>query len=112
MIFTVELPVPPSTNRLYLKGRIKTDKYRSWRKNAILAIYAQVPTAKRITGKVQVGIFLPRKCRLDCDNTAKATLDALVDSQRIDDDRNVMSVHIQKSYDSAKMLVVVEDWTT
>lgn len=110
MSFSVELDPPPSANTLYLyapKGRVKAPHYRAWRKKAVLEIYAQVPAAQRIPGKVNVLIELPIQTRSDVDNNCKAILDALVDSQRIDDDRNVVKVEAQKTIVGRRARVTV-----
>ena len=96
MSFIVELPVPPPLNNAYVnvrgRGRIKSVPYRAWRRAAVLSIFAQVPAALRIGGPVEVFISLPAKMRGDVDGRIKAVLDALVDSNRIDDDRYVLAV--------------------
>ncbi len=111
--FVVNLTVPPSVNQIFrnvsavertlaeakgkkLYGRKKTKEYVAWRKTAILEIFAQVPAAKRIAGAVNVTILLPQTTQADVDNLIKPILDALVDSRRIDDDRNVWRIEIEK----------------
>ncbi len=101
MSFSVTLPLPPSTNRLFFnargkggRGRIKTALYRRWSNNAVLSIFAQVPAAKRIGGAVSLSICVPSGMRGDIDNRLKATIDALVKSNRIDDDKHVHSITI------------------
>ena len=113
MTFHVELPMPPSANALFFnragKGRVKTTTYRDWRKNAVLAIYAQVRADRRVAGAVSVHIALPFKCRLDVDNTIKPILDALVGSNRIDDDANVREVTASKQHDLKIAVVTVSE---
>lgn len=98
--FDVEIPMPPSLNGAYANvagvGRVKVTKYRQWRVAAELIIRASIPNAKRIAGKVNVHILLPLKMRGDCDNRIKPVLDALVASDRIDDDRNIQWVSARK----------------
>jgi Holliday junction resolvase RusA-like endonuclease len=111
-MFIVVLPVPPSVNNSYRnvegKGRAKTKRYRDWRKNAVLAIYAQVRADRRVGGPIRVEIDLPRTCRLDIDNAIKPLLDALVDSRRIDDDRHVAELAVMRRRVEAEARVVVE----
>ncbi len=98
--FDVELPLPPSLNGAYANvrgvGRVKVSTYRQWQHAAIAMIRVSVPSAKRISGKISVSILLPEKMRGDVDNRIKPILDALVQSQRIDDDRNVVMVSAAK----------------
>lgn len=111
MSFSVELEPPPPLNNCYInvrgRGRTKSPRYRAWRQQAILSIYAQVPANLRITGPVVVFIALPKKTRSDADNNIKPILDALVDSRRIDDDRHVVSVTASKTHDKPTALVRV-----
>lgn len=46
----------------------------------------------------------------DVDNLAKAVIDALVDSKRIDDDRNVVSLDLEKVWveSQAGVLVIIK----
>lgn len=111
MAFSVEIPPPPSVNHAFRNvrgvGRVKTDAYKSWRKLAASLIWAAVRADQRIGGQIIVGIDLPSKTRGDIDNRIKAILDALVDSGRIDDDRNVVELHVGRSRDADTALVVV-----
>jgi len=113
MIFTVILPLPPSANRLFAnvpgKGRVKTRAYKNWRKAAILTIFAQVRADRRIGGPVDLEICVPDGMRGDLDNRLKAAIDALVASNRIDDDRHVHSILIVRGgADAGTVLVKVE----
>lgn len=98
MTFTVTLPLPPSANKLFAnvpgKGRVKTKAYARWRRNAILAIFAQVRADRRVGGPVSLSLCVPSGMRGDLDNRLKAAIDALVASNRIDDDKHVQSILI------------------
>lgn len=98
MSFSVTLPLPPSANKLFAnvpgKGRVKTKAYKLWRKNAVLSIFAQVRADRRIGGPVGLTLCVPRGMRGDLDNRLKAAIDALVASNRIDDDEHVQSILI------------------
>lgn len=110
MTFSVEIPVPPSVNNAYgngKKGRYKKPASVAWSNEAVQEIWRQVPAGHRIGGKVIVYIALPEKMAGDCDNRIKPILDALVASQRIDDDRNVHAVTASKTHDKATALVRV-----
>lgn len=111
-MFHVKLPPPPSVNRAFRnvpgKGRVKTRDYRIWRQAAVLSIYAQVRADQRIAGNVSVTIGLPVTLRGDIDNRIKGLLDALVASNRIDDDRFVTTITIRKNVVGKEALVWVE----
>ena len=101
MSFSVVLPLPPSANASYRnvpgKGRAKTWAYKLWRNNAVLSIFAQVRADKRVPGRCAITIEIPSSTRLDLDNALKPILDALVKSNRIDDDRHVWAIHATRS---------------
>ena len=99
--FDVELPLPPTMNTAYVnvpgKGRVKASGYSSWQTAAVAMIRVAIPIAKRIAGPIAVSILLPQKLNGDVDNRIKGVLDALVQSGRIDDDRNVIKVSAEKA---------------
>lgn len=112
MTFHVELPMPPSSNKLFAnvpgKGRVKTKAYTRWRRNAVLTIFAQVRADRRIGGPVALSICVPTGMRGDLDNRLKSTIDALVASNRIDDDKHVQSIFILRGgADAGTVLVKV-----
>lgn len=111
MTFVVELPMPPSLNNAFRnvpgKGRVKTDRYAAWHRDAVIAIFAQVRADRRVPGRVCVRIDLPEACRMDIDNAIKPLLDALVASRRIDDDRHVTVLEVGKVRPQATALVEV-----
>lgn len=83
------LPLPPSTNNLYVnvpgKGRAKSAAYRKWLKAAggVLASFSGV----HVPSPVAVHILVHGKCdRRDGDNFFKATLDAVKAAGLIEDD--------------------------
>jgi Holliday junction resolvase RusA-like endonuclease len=104
--------MPPSANKLFAnrpgKGRVKTKAYRNWRKAAILTIFAQVRADRRIGGPVGLSICVPTGMRGDLDNRLKSLIDALVASNRIDDDKHVQSIVILRGgADAGTVLVKV-----
>lgn len=118
MTFSLVLPLPPSANASYRnvsgKGRAKTKAYKNWRTDAVKSIWAQVRADKRVGGPTAVTIYIPVGCALDLDNTIKPILDALVQSRRIDDDRNVWSILAFRSTDdkgNARIIVDAEHLT-
>ncbi len=98
--FDFWLPLPPSLNNAYFnakgRGRVMSTAYRNWKAEAIWAISNAVSLGQAIHGPVCVAIALPEKMRGDVDNRIKPILDALVASERIDDDRNVIEVSAGK----------------
>jgi len=99
MTFTVRLPVPPSTNALFVtfkqRGgieRAKTKTYKAWIEAAGWAINTQRP--QPIKGRVQMRIRVPRNNRRDLDNHLKALLDLCVGHSLIEDDRKIEDLHI------------------
>lgn len=110
--FDFKVLPPPSVNRAFRnvpgKGRVKTRDYRVWRTNAVKAIWAQVRADHRIAGNVAVTVHLPEKMRGDIDNRIKGILDALVQSQRIDDDRHVTALTVRRSSPLKEAIIWVE----
>ena len=101
MIFSVILPMPPTTNNLFVnvgKSRKPSEQYVAWMRNAILETFAQVPAANRIGGLITITMQVPAKTPGDIDNRIKAAVDCLVKSRRIDDDKNVWSITITRSH--------------
>jgi Holliday junction resolvase RusA-like endonuclease len=91
------LPIPPSTNNLYLnarRGRVIAPDYRQWKATAGKALTAA--KVAPVHGNVDVSIQVPRNNRRDVDNYAKAVLDLLVSHRVIDDDRHIQALHIAK----------------
>lgn len=102
MSFSLDLPIPPSTNGLFRNAgrgdnthkRIKTKKYRDWIDAATFALIRQGRPAK-IEGPVRLAILVERKRKnSDISNRIKALEDFLVSQQLIDDDKNVQSLSI------------------
>jgi Holliday junction resolvase RusA-like endonuclease len=99
-MFTVRLPVPPSTNELFVtfrqRGgieRAKTKTYKAWIEAAGWALNVQRP--QPIKGHVSLDISVPLNRRRDLDNHLKALLDLLVGHSLIEDDRKVDDLRIQ-----------------
>ena len=104
------LPTPPSTNNLFVnvkgRGRVKTDRYRSWLRAAGNELRAQKP--RKVAGPVAVSIEVGPDKRRDLDNYSKAVLDLLVMCGAIDDDSNVMDLRLGKrDRDNGTVLVMV-----
>lgn len=92
---TFLMPFPPSVNGLYRNaafgGRVKTEAYKAWQKEAGWTIKTQFP--KPMTGKVCLTIraVKPDKRKRDIMNLEKAITDLLVDMGIIEDDSLVQS---------------------
>jgi crossover junction endodeoxyribonuclease RusA len=87
-VTTFDLPLPISTNALFLnkkgKGRIKTQKYRAWIEEAGWEIKRQhVPS---FNGPVSLAYELSTKSRMDLPNCEKGVTDLLVAMGIIPDD--------------------------
>mgnify|MGYP006935480895 CR=1 FL=1 len=111
MSFT--LPVPPTLNHMYAnvpgRGRVKSRRYTAWRSLAVGLILVQAKGGVRMGGKIAVTINLPSKILGDIDNRVKPILDALVTSGRIDDDRHVQRITVEKTRTEADVLVSIEE---
>ena len=94
--YGLDLPYPPSVNRLWrqFRGRtLKSAVYRDWTKEAALRV-GQVET---IVGPFEV-IFeaqRPDNRRRDLDNLPKAMMDCLTDCKVIEDDSLCQSLTIR-----------------
>lgn len=100
MIKLTKIPTPPSTNTLFAnipgKGRIKSDRYRTWRNAAGWEVQAQKPA--RIKGPVHLTYtYEEGATRADLGNLEKAATDMLVDLGIIDGDgpKVVRSIKLQ-----------------
>lgn len=92
------LPYPPSTNTLFANvkgGRVKSEGYQRWLRNAGNAIIEQ--GRRKMPGNVTLSIAVvrPDKRRRDLDNCLKAVIDLLVSMAVIDDDSLVQKISIQ-----------------
>jgi Holliday junction resolvase RusA-like endonuclease len=105
--FTVQIPVPPSVNGMYRnvagKGRVLTKAAKRWKAGTARFIQGQVRPSQRIGGAVDVLVELPAKMAGDVDNRLKVSLDTLVLSGRIDDDKHVRQVIARRADDLTDM---------
>jgi Holliday junction resolvase RusA-like endonuclease len=76
---TYNLPVPPSTNNLFLNakhgGRVPTPEYRAWQEEAGWLLQAQKP--KLVPHPFRIDIKMSENANIDCDNALKAPIDLL-----------------------------------
>lgn len=79
----MSLPVPPSTNALFVqrgRKRVRSKEYRAWYE------LAQYFCEGAVEGPVAVHICVPENKRRDIDNYAKPVLDLLVKQGVIEND--------------------------
>jgi len=93
---TVELPIPPSVNALWFnapgRGRVRTDEYRAWLKEAGWLLKEQ--RVVRIPGTVglQLLVGIPKRRRRDLDNTLKPLGDLLQSNGIVRNDNDIVEV--------------------
>lgn len=111
MSFTVELLPPPSLNEAFKnagpKGRVKTISYKRWGLYAAAVIKTRVALADRVRGPFFVAINLPRTMKGDIDNRIKGIVDALVVSERVDDDKFMDELHVCRRADQEFAVIIV-----
>ena len=106
----LRLPLPPSTNNLYItrgKKRVISPKYRAWRDDAGWALIEQKP--KPVIGDFDLWLYVewPDKRRRDIDNSVKACLDLLVSHKLVDDDSRCQALHVYRSIQGKECVVRV-----
>lgn len=90
---SLELPMPPSTNKIWRRTRTgmhKSPAYLDWQMEAGWRLRAQRPAS--IAGPVVIALACERDClaSADIDNRVKALFDLLVEHRVIQDDRHVV----------------------
>jgi len=83
---------PISVNQCWQGRRFKTKKYKDWREEFCWLLISK--KIKKIKGDVDVKViyYIKHYKTSDVDNFNKATLDALVESRVIEDDRFVQKI--------------------
>ena len=111
-LVNLALPLPPSVNSLYrnrtkqeiangqamgiaLRGRARTERYRTWARAAGNALMAAKPG--RIEGRYDLTITIGETARLDLGNAEKALSDLLQKCGVIEDDRKANRIHLERS---------------
>jgi len=103
MSFTLRLPIPPSTNKLFgyrRGGRYRTAAYDKWREEAGWSVKQMKPKPTPVSGDFEIYIEVPRG-RTDLDNHLKSTLDFLGWMRLTPDDRFCCEIHIRFVKDMA-----------
>jgi Holliday junction resolvase RusA-like endonuclease len=111
----IELPMPPSTNNLFLNvrgGRVLAPKYRMWRAAAEILARSQV-RSRRIAGpyRLEVRLCRPDRRRRDASNYIKACEDLLVSLGITDDDSQCQFVSAEWVATGPQCLVIVSEAT-
>ena len=100
--FTLKLPLPPSANTLFRNvrgvGRVKTKVYHEWLKAAEADLWRQKPKGgyPAHARDFEIIVCIPANTRGDCDNRAKAAIDALVKWSLIADDRYAVATTVRR----------------
>ncbi len=109
------LPMPPSTNGLFVNGKYRrtiSQKYEAWRNEALVEVLRQKPPP--IKGEVLVSMEFedPKtKRRTDLDNRLKAPIDLLVYFGIIEKDDNsiVREVRAKWSAEVEGVRITIQD---
>lgn len=110
----VALPMPPSTNNMFVnvagKGRVRSQEYKGWAKAAGWIVKAQRIRKFDVPVTVRIEVNNPRGLGFDIDNRIKAVLDILVSTEVIVDDsaKWVRGIEIKVMDSGAECVVVVE----
>jgi len=107
----LELPLAPSTNRLWKVGRggrmYRSPEYMAWLEEAGWMVKAQ--TKNQIFGQyiVHISATKPDKRRRDLDNLLKSTSDLLVKTKVVEDDSECKAIAAEWGENSVPMVVTV-----
>lgn len=90
---TLDLPIPPSVNRIWRmsarKNVYRSEKYVKWLKDADALVMAKRQLPKQsMAGHFEVEILIDQSTRGDGDNRIKAVLDYLQSREIITDDKD------------------------
>ena len=90
------MPYPPSTNRIWRRGRGRTYKTAAAREYETAAAGKTDVAFGDATVSVQIALTPPDRRRRDIDNPIKTILDAIVHAGILDDDSQVVSLRVDK----------------
>jgi Holliday junction resolvase RusA-like endonuclease len=110
----LDLPTPPSVNRLWRSGRgrvFRSKTYLSWIQAADAELMArrQMPK-KRIEGPFEAHITLSRKVRGDLDNRVKGLLDFLQSREIIRNDSDCKRLVVERGEAAAGCRLTLREW--
>lgn len=96
----IELPLPPTSNNLFVngrkgKGRFINPIYAQWQWAAIAMLSEQKPVGC-VSGPYRFRMTVPAGMRGDVDNRVKPALDFLVKQAITSDDRHAQSVSVER----------------
>jgi Holliday junction resolvase RusA-like endonuclease len=107
MIISIDIPMPPSTNQMYGKGRGRvfiSNRYRRWIKEAGQCVMAAgiMRGLKPISGKFKAIITVDQQLsKADCDNLTKPEMDMAQRLNIITNDKN--SEHVGTGWGTAPL---------
>lgn len=109
---SVAVPMPPSTNTLFInipgRGRVKNGKYRAWQLEAIPILKTNLEPVQGAV-KMHYHLTLGTSFRGDISNRIKALEDAVVEAGIIEGDthRIVSEILITRDYISGKNSYII-----
>jgi Holliday junction resolvase RusA-like endonuclease len=116
----LDLPFPPSMNRIWRAGGRKStggrtvyrsDEYLDWMREADNLVMARRAFPKRkIHGAFSAEVTLSRKVRGDVDNRIKALLDFLQSREIIKNDSNCKRLTVERGEAECGCQVVLHPW--
>lgn len=111
MTVTLQLPLPPSANRLWVraqKGMRRSDEYTAWLLEAGWTAKTQRPGSIKGPFKVSIHASRPDKRRRDIDNLIKPSLDLMEHLQIIEDDADCEQVSARWVTAGEGVTIIVE----
>lgn len=109
---TLRLPYPPTVNHLYRntkRGRVKTERYKTWLNAAGWALREQKP--RKIAGEYALWLYpqRPDNRRRDLGNLLKSIEDLLSACNVIEDDALASEIHLMWDGTGKECVVVVSE---
>lgn len=101
MVIRLTLPLPPSSNNLFVnarKGRKRSDDYKAWRDEAgwLAKLATRHPSPAGVSGPYALAITVPHTMKGDVSNRVKAVEDLLVSLRITPDDQHAHRVTVQR----------------
>jgi len=96
----LSLPYPVSVNAMYAnaagRGRVKTERYKTWINAAGWALVAARPVKVAGPYTLEITLFQSDKRKRDIDNVVKPISDLLVEHQLVEDDSLCTRLVVQR----------------